>query len=407
MSTSTVLKTVTINGRTLQVPEFIIDLTTPPSSPELTDSDSEADSESDSGSNIEELSLEESNTSTDHTDHTTLGSDTADQQVSEPALQDEPSELGKLINTWEKAKEARASVDQISKDRCAVLNHLHHQAITLADLRLLVPRLFPDHGLMNKLANNIAYHSSRGIISPADKEAMLMYILTADSNTGYRESKAFWRYEFQTAPQLRVYNIVHEKLKQFKDLAAERGHKKTQGHDVQHNVEAEQQEKHAREIAKFPPRLRLRPENPDLLPLGATSMAQMYVEIMDLTWDDVRKMSRTRAPIKAAVPLLKPAEPTLKDTMRFFATTKPIFTYVIAAKKDARVNFPPKPKGKEPAKQGGNDGGGLTDQDRETTLKCEWASEFISTKRIFDCLHFKKKGNKRVAKVKMAKFTGG
>jgi hypothetical protein len=274
---------------------------TPPSSPELSDSDRDLDSDDET----DEFSLDDAETisttdifSTADT-FSTSGTSVTSQATVEPpspAVQARKplSPLEGLLYAYSTAKDGSQPKFLELTARQKVIDYIHTNAVNPPDVKLLIPAYNGDCGFINKLVAAIGYHAAADRIPEAEKEAILTHIFTHANED--------------------VYARVHARIELCQGNMKRRVNRVERRAALQMQCEQQAQaQRLAHRIQEFPPHLRVRVTNPELLPAGATSVAQMYVEVMGLTWDEVRQLGQRQTEV--VVDVLEPS----------FATTRPVF----------------------------------------------------------------------------------
>ena len=291
-----------IRGRWIEPEEFIIDVS-PPSSPESSDSDSDSDLES--IEDIEELSLDnpEASSSTGPSASAAGLPVSSTSQVSQSQEQIEKrSPFAEAVSKCRAAfrehfvyapqyhehmtKSEKACNERLKKEhqkyREQILEYLRHNTVTLEDVKAYTPELNElkeDIGLTDKMASNIAYNYAGGRISESSMAAIRWTLFTAAQN-------------------YRLFHLVDEKYEEYhkgmedKELSkAILRRKEKKAKAVEAKNLKQPTPKHIREeIKKFPAHMQVRPDMPDLLPAGATTVAQMYVEVYGFTWEQTRDL---------------------------------------------------------------------------------------------------------------------
>ncbi|KAF1972444.1 hypothetical protein BU23DRAFT_599542 [Bimuria novae-zelandiae CBS 107.79] len=328
------------------IPKFIIYFT-PPSSPEISDSDFELDSDEE----IEELSLDGSDdastsgtcvtlstTATSNASNASQASSQTSCSPLSPVVKDFAplTPHAQLLAQYTTAKISHQPDALVADTRQSVLNHLHSNPVIFNDLQFLIPTYTYDYGLTNKLAHNIGYHTAGGRISELDKVAMLELIFNAGDD--YYD----------------LYQRVHERIKTSKEAIApkpgsKRWHQEQQQKQVEEMRELqerlENEEEMASRIAEFPESMRA-PATESTLPIGVTSVAEMYVQNFGLSWGDVKKSSSDEGhPQEQQVMVTVPVFSSPPEDGMFFAFTKPILTHTETAKENCaqvKIKLPPK-----------------------------------------------------------------
>ncbi|KAL5406775.1 hypothetical protein PMIN03_007572 [Paraphaeosphaeria minitans] len=247
-----------------KVEPFFIEINlTPPSSPELSDPDSDLDSDDE----IDDFSPYGSGTSSASgpcaSSQTSLESTSPAVEALKPL-----SVLGRLLNDNSDAKGATKKLARES-----VIDHIHHNAASLADVKLLIPDYNYDKGFIKKLVSALGYHCAAGRISDADKEAIFTNILIHGGD------------------QSDVYNCLHARINHFQKTLKHLQYtqRNRTSRELQENQKREQTIK--KRIQEFPAHLRVPADNPEFLPTGATAVAEIYAKLLGLSWDDVRSFT--------------------------------------------------------------------------------------------------------------------
>ncbi|KAF2451797.1 hypothetical protein P171DRAFT_12038 [Karstenula rhodostoma CBS 690.94] len=199
---------------------------------------------------IDELSLDYSQTSSAPNSYassqTSLGSRSLAVREPKPL-----SVLGQLLNAYRAAKRNKGVMRQ------SVIDHIHSNAVSLADVQLLTPDYKHDYGFINKLSSTIAYHCAAGRISDADKETIFTHIFTHDDERSD------------------VYNRVHARIEHFQKNMKHL-HTAQRNRTLREKQERQQEEQSlATRIQEFPAHLRAPVPNPEFLPIGATTVADI------------------------------------------------------------------------------------------------------------------------------------
>jgi hypothetical protein len=165
----------------------------------------------------------------------------------------------------------------------ALIDHLHSNAATLANVQALVPTLIRKRKVMIKLAANIGLYHSRNRITDAHLEDMLVHIFTHDD---YQ----YW-----------LFSRTTDQIKRFrKEKAEQRACMKTP-RQLQHEAKRKEALRKAEtdkvlRDAKYryecvPARYRVA-SDPAFLPLGCASITDVIVDIDGLTWTQAMMVSR-------------------------------------------------------------------------------------------------------------------
>ncbi|KAF2000939.1 hypothetical protein P154DRAFT_598098 [Amniculicola lignicola CBS 123094] len=83
---------------------------------------------------------------------------------------EEMSPLERLIDRYYEATDTQMGDDEASERHAAVADYLYHNPVTLADVKVLVPRHIFRHVWINQMSTNIALFYGRGNISEEDLE---------------------------------------------------------------------------------------------------------------------------------------------------------------------------------------------------------------------------------------------
>ncbi|KAJ4376179.1 hypothetical protein N0V83_001460 [Neocucurbitaria cava] len=224
--------------------KFIIDLTSPPSSPSTEEFGYESESEDEEEATAE-LSIKMGQS---------LPSTSMVQMVSH------------LLTALKVTREQ----ESIIAAECAIIEYLHVNAATLADVEALIPAMNSNTRIMGKLATNIGWHRSRGTISNAETEQILAHILTNGDLEGAmfeRTKKCIKRNESPHGQRIAMMQADE--------------------YDNQAAWEAERRWK------TMPRQLRVRQEH-ELLPAGCTCLADVYAYIYCMTWSGVLALNKIK-----------------------------------------------------------------------------------------------------------------
>lgn len=380
---------VEVGGTLRRVEEFIIELT-PPSSPELSDYDT--DSELESEEEIENYSLDgfESSSSyvtarscsSSRTFLTSLSRQNSQtdihgdaQQVEhhpepqsqrdldvqpepevqnehevqqEPADQyEEPSPLFQPLEALRVAILEQQSPRIIEGIRQVILNYLHREVATLADVQLLVPKYSYDTGITNKLVTNLGYNCT-GIRIPEAKMTLIReYLFTsAEKIPPAPMSPQYWRFQLFSNHPYRLLDAVEAKCKQFRRGMVSNRRSQQITHRQQLRAEAAEAPQHRLtrrqiedQIKEFPLHMQIPAEVPDLLPIGASSAAEIYLKIHGFSWAETEALGDSTRPYRRLIPVGDPVE--LESQSKYFAYTKTIFLYGRRAHKNRNGTIRP------------------------------------------------------------------
>jgi hypothetical protein len=375
MSSSGIFKMVDVGGTLRRVEEFIIELT-PPSSPELSDYDTE--SELESNEDIEEFSLDGSDSSysyvtarsrfSSRTFLTSLSRQESqtdmhgdDQQVehhpdpeaqrvldvqpepevqNEPEVQqepedqyEEPSPLFQPLEALRVAILEQQSPRIIERIRQVILNYLHREVATLAEVQLLVPEISHDTGITNKLVTNLGYNYAGFRIPEAKMTLIREYLFTsAEKIPPAPRSPQYWRFQLFGNHPYRLLDAVETKCEQFRKSMVTNRLSQQITHRQQLRAEAAEAPQHRLtrqqiqdQIKEFPLHMQISAEIPDLLPIGASSAAEIYVKIHGFSWAETEALGDSTRPYRRLIPVGDPVE--LESHGKYFAYTKTIFWY--------------------------------------------------------------------------------
>lgn len=296
--------------RPYKVEPFIIEIDlTPPSTPQLSYSESDLDL----ADEIDELSLDCSETSSAPDSY--ASSQTSLESLS-PAVQ-KPKPLSVLGQLLEAYRNAKGDIKKTARQ--GVIDYIHSSAVGLADVELLIPAYNHDKGFIHKLVSALGHHCATGRIPNAEKEAIFTRIFTH----GDDESD--------------VYNRIHARIKHFQKTLKHL--QKNQG-DRAFRVQQERRQQEqtlAKRIQEFPLQLREPVPKPEFLPIGATTVAEIYVKLLGLKWDEVRHFKTPSALAKLqSCDTMDVSEPS-------FAATRPSLSLgAEGMDSPPKVNIPPK-----------------------------------------------------------------
>lgn len=152
---------------------------------DLTDDEDESEDDPDSGLDSDSEDDVESDTGTDGTAATSIT-----EECTLPPTP--PTALERLTEMLDNASAENRPKSDVIKIEHLIVQHLHDNPVTVADVKLLIPRYKRCYPIANKLSTNIALHYTHGRISTADKEAMLQHILLEGSIPQYNP---YWKYK--------------------------------------------------------------------------------------------------------------------------------------------------------------------------------------------------------------------
>ncbi|KAJ4351634.1 uncharacterized protein N0V89_006977 [Didymosphaeria variabile] len=305
------------HNRVLEPVVIEIELT-PPSSPEPSGPDSDLDSDDGFDELILDGSRRSSTAATSANSQTSVAS-------SSPAVQELKSRslLGELLHAYACAEHGHHKGKPADGPRHKIIDYIHKNAVTVADVKLLIPKYNNDFGFINKLVSALGFHCAGGHVSEGDKEMIFLHILThADERSS-------------------LYERVHARIKHCENAMMKTPHKFRAQCEKRRNEQREQQreqqeqaQERAKRMSEFPKHMLAPVSNPDIFPFGATSMAQMYVDVYGMGWDEVRRLGKHTETSK---PFEEPW--VLKPN---FATTVPLLPRSLYKKSRPKVNIPSK-----------------------------------------------------------------
>lgn len=242
---------------------FVIDLETPPSSPEI-----------------------EAEESDDEVEEFELNAEPTPECTSMIMPPRQPTKLERLVDSLRNAKAHGLSANNQSALEQLIMDHLHTNPVTVADVELLIPAFNRRFSLTNKLAINIGLFHSRGHISASSLEAMQLHILA------------------QGDPHNVVFTRVGEKLERFqrektaREMTHMRSSKARRFYDRRQLNERETQlrraEKEKRDVEQ---RLRSMPEewhqpveNASFLPYGVNTTAELFAELVEVDYEGAMEL---------------------------------------------------------------------------------------------------------------------
>ncbi|KAL1593340.1 hypothetical protein SLS60_010948 [Paraconiothyrium brasiliense] len=285
---------------------------TPPSSPELSASDS--DIISDDG--IDEFSLDGS-----HHSSTPASSAGSQNPVASPnpAVQDlkSRSPLGRLLQAYTAANGGHHKGTEGLRQK--ILDYIHKNAVTVADVKLLIPKYENEYGFINKLVSAFGFHCAAKHVSEMDKEAVLLHILMHSDE----RANIYERVHARIAECAKMMNV---KPRQLRAQCEKRRHEQRE--------QQKQEQERAKRMLEFPAYMRQPVSTPNIFPLRATSWAQMYLEIYGMSWAEVRCLGKNT---EASTAFEEPWVPKPD-----FATTGPLLPQVLYKRRKPKVNVPSK-----------------------------------------------------------------
>lgn len=263
--------------------KFVIDIT-PPSSPEQSDSDSELGLEQ----GIEELSLGNSNDLEQGMEELSLGNSNDDAHPvgldsSAPTAGEQISPLAQSLTTYKNALNSWGWVHPaVDGAREVVMHYIHQNLSTLPDVQLLVPAYTFDSGMMNKVIGALAYRCARGWIWGKAKEGILIHFFNA-GDAGYKQGDAGYK----------LYQSLHAKIEECEaNRAAIRRTWKQKPGRQDKRKQFEGPSELAKRISEYPEEMQVRAEFPEMLPIGANSMAELYALVYGLRWDQAKNLGQ-------------------------------------------------------------------------------------------------------------------
>lgn len=254
---------------------FIIELS-PPSSPEVSDcepDDEDCKSDGDSVNELNnepsvDLSLTSSATDTDEIPTKTSRSLYLTYKDHEPH-----SPLVTLLQAYRTADRYSQQNVPATVWRKKIIDYLHHNTVTIADVKVLIPAYNHDRGFTKKLISIIGYRCASGKISDPEREGILTHIFTCgDVATN-------------------VYERIHESIEHFKNAHNRKNNYQQERQHWETELEQQQQlQMLQKRVQSFPDHMRRPVLNPEFLPVGAASYAQMYAEVYGMYWEEVRML---------------------------------------------------------------------------------------------------------------------
>ncbi|KAF1849395.1 uncharacterized protein K460DRAFT_354247 [Cucurbitaria berberidis CBS 394.84] len=173
---------------------------------------------------------------------------------------------------------SQAQQNSVFSSESSIINYMYSNAITPADVEVLIPAMINNFNIMDKLALNIGWNHFRGYISEIEIDQILAHILAKG--------------DYQ--------NLMFEATKAQIELHRPRHHPRDANAKAKEHAKKAARESQNRR--KNMPAIYKQPSVAGTLPYGCTTLADVYADVYGMTWSQVLQISdRTKASSKGKI----------------------------------------------------------------------------------------------------------